>query len=127
MRNADIIAKKLAALGCRHAYGIPGGEVLTIMDALDQAGIAFRLVKHENFGGFLAEGTWHATGAPGILVATIGPGVANAVNVIANAYQDRVPLIFLTGCLDGADADTYTHQVFDHQALLSGIVKGTFR
>ncbi len=127
LRNADIIAQKLAASGCRHAFGIPGGEVLTIIDALERAGIAFHLTKHENFAGFMAEGAWQATGAPGILVATIGPGVANAINVIANAYQDRVPLIFLTGCLDGADADTYTHQVFDHQALLKEVVKGTFR
>ena len=127
LRNADIIARKLAASGCTHAYGIPGGEVLTIIDALTAAGIAFHLTKHENFAGFMAEGTWHVTRAPAILVATIGPGLANAVNVIANAHQDRVPLIVLTGCLDGADADTYTHQVFDHQALLSGIVKATFR
>ncbi|MEM8663738.1 MAG: thiamine pyrophosphate-binding protein, partial [Pseudomonadota bacterium] len=126
MRNADVIAQKLAASGCRRAYGIPGGEVLVIIDALERAGISFHLTKHENFAGFMAEGSWHASGAPGILVATVGPGVANAVNVIANAYQDRVPLIFITGCLDGADADTYTHQVFDHQALLSGIVKATF-
>ncbi|WMS40875.1 thiamine pyrophosphate-binding protein [Acuticoccus sp. MNP-M23] len=127
LRNADIIARKLAASGCSHAYGIPGGEVLTIIDALTAAGIAFHLTKHENFAGFMAEGTWHATGAPAILVATIGPGLANAVNVIANAHQDRVPLIVLTGCLDAGDADTYTHQVFDHQALLAGIVKATFR
>ncbi|MCF3934203.1 thiamine pyrophosphate-binding protein [Acuticoccus sp. M5D2P5] len=127
MRNADIIAQKLAATGASHAFGIPGGEVLTLIDALERAGIHFTLTKHENVAGFMAEGTWHATGAPGILVATIGPGVANAVNVIANAFQDRVPLIVLTGCVDDADADTYTHQVFDHGALLSSIVKGTFK
>ncbi|MEM8551540.1 MAG: thiamine pyrophosphate-binding protein [Pseudomonadota bacterium] len=127
LTNADVIARKLAACGCASAYGIPGGEVLTIIDALERAGISFHLTKHENFAGFMAEGSWHATGAPGILVATIGPGVANAVNVVANAFQDRVPLVFLTGCLDGADADTYTHQLFDHQAMLEGIVKGTFR
>ncbi|MEM9221523.1 MAG: thiamine pyrophosphate-binding protein [Pseudomonadota bacterium] len=126
MSNADVIARKLALAGSTRAYGIPGGEVLVIIDALERAGISFHLTKHENFAGFMAEGTWHATGAPGILVATIGPGVANAVNVVANAFQDRVPLIFLTGCMDGADADTYTHQVFDHRALLSGIVKATF-
>ena len=126
MQNADIIARKLAALGCAHAFGIPGGETLAIMDALDRAGIAFTLTKHENVAGFMAEGTWHATGAPGILVATIGPGVANAVNVIANAHQDRVPLIVLTGCVTAHEADTYTHQVFDHRALLAPVVKGTF-
>jgi acetolactate synthase-1/2/3 large subunit len=62
-----------------------------------------------------------------VLVATLGPGVANAVNVVANAMQDRVPLIFLTGCVDAAEAETYTHQVFDHQAMLRPVVKGSFR
>ncbi len=127
MRGADLIAAKLAAAGCRHAFGIPGGEVLAIVDGLGAAGIAFHLARHENAAGFMAEGVWHATGAPGVLVATIGPGVANAVDVVANAGQDRVPLIVLTGCLDGADADTYTHQVFDHQAVLRPLVKATFR
>lgn len=127
MRNADIIARKLAALGTRHAFGIPGGETLAIMDALERAGIRFTLTKHENVAGFMAEGTWHATGTPGILVATIGPGVANAVNVIANAHQDRVPLIVLTGCVADHEADTYTHQVFDHGRVLAPIVKGTFK
>lgn len=99
------------------------------MGAFETAGIAFHLVKHENAGGFMAEGVWHAQArkgpaAPGILLATLGPGAANAVNVVANAWQDRVPLIFLTGCVDAAVAETYTHQVFDHQALLRPITKG---
>jgi acetolactate synthase-1/2/3 large subunit len=75
----------------------------------------------------MAEGHWHMTGALPVLVATLGPGVANAVNVVANAMQDRVPLIFLTGCVDAAEAETYTHQMFDHQAMLRPIVKGSFR
>lgn len=123
---ADVIAKRLYEAGCRKAYGIPGGEVLTLIDALANAGIDFVLAKHENTAGFMAEGTFHATGALGVLVATIGPGVANATNVVANALQDRVPLIFLTGCVDAADASTYTHQVFDHCALLKPITKASF-
>lgn len=130
--GADLIAAKLYSAGCRHAFGIPGGEVLAMMQALDRAGLAFHLVKHENAGGFMAEGAWHAEAragknAPGVLLATLGPGVANAVNVVANAWQDRVPLVFLTGCVDQAEAETYTHQVFDHQQLLRPIVKGSFR
>ena len=124
--GADIIAQKLRAAGCQHAFGIPGGEVLAMMDSLNRAGLRFVLVKHENAGGFMAEGCWHADGAPGVLLATLGPGVANAVNVVANAWQDRVPLIFLTGCVDAQDAESYTHQVFDHQQLLRPIVKASF-
>ena len=60
--GADIIAGKLHAAGCRHAFGIPGGEVLALMQALDEAGLNFVLVKHENAGGFMAEGGWHADG-----------------------------------------------------------------
>ena len=125
--GAQIIGRMLAAGGATHAFGIPGGEVLALMGALDAAGIRFVLVKHENAGGFFAEGLWHTTGALPVLVATLGPGVANAVNVVANAMQDRVPLIFLTGCVDGAEAETYTHQVFDHQAMLRPVVKASFR
>lgn len=126
-RGADRIAARLAAAGCKWAFGIPGGEVLTLIDALAKAGIRFVTTRHETGAGFMAEGTWHATGAPGILVATIGPGVSNAVNVIANAQQDRVPLVVLTGCIDDADLDWYTHQIFDHVAVLSPITKRSVR
>ena len=61
-----------------------------------------------------------------MLVATLGPGVANAVNFVANAWQDRVPLIFLTGCIDPSEGLTFTHQIFDHRALLEPITKATF-
>ncbi len=125
--SAQLIARRLHQAGCRHAFGIPGGEVLGLMQALDGAGIDFRLVKHENNGGFMAEGTHHVNGAPGILLATIGPGVVNAINVVANAYQDQVPLIFLTGCVDAAEAQTFTHQVMDHGKVLDSITKATFR
>jgi len=125
-KAADIIARRLYAAGCRHAFGIPGGEVLTLMQALESAGITFVLVKHENAGGFIAEGTHHFTKAPAVLLATIGPGVANAVNAIANAYQDQVPLIYLTGAIDPDTAVTFTHQVFDHREVLKPITKASF-
>ncbi|WP_051988388.1 thiamine pyrophosphate-binding protein [Bosea sp. UNC402CLCol] len=125
--GADIAAAGLAVAGATHAFGIPGGEVLALVDALERAGIRFLLAKHENAAGFMAEGLWHVTGAMPVLVATLGPGVANAVNVVANAQQDRVPLLFITGCVDQALAESYTHQVFDHQAVLRPLVKASFR
>ena len=78
--TADIIARRLADAGVRHAFGIPGGEVLTLIDALSRVGIAFVLTKHENPAGFMAEGVHHRGGAPGVLIATLGPGVANAAS-----------------------------------------------
>ncbi|MCR8827463.1 thiamine pyrophosphate-binding protein [Pseudosulfitobacter koreensis] len=126
IRAADAVAHRLYAAGCRMAFGMPGGEVLTMIDALEAAGITFVLCKHENAAAFMAEGAWHRTGAPGILVATVGPGVLNGVNAVANALQDRVPLIVLAGAVDADEAQSYTHQVLDQRAVFAPITKATF-
>lgn len=125
-RAADLLAQRLYEAGCRHAFGMPGGEVLTIVDALEKAGIEFVLCKHENAAGFMAEGAHHMNGAPAILVATVGPGAMNGVNAVANAHQERVPMIVLTGCVDPDEALTYTHQVLDHRRVFDEITKATF-
>lgn len=124
---SDVLARRLYEAGCRHAFGMPGGEVLTLVEALRAAGIDFVLAKHENAAGFMAEAAHHMTGAPGIMVATLGPGAMNGVNAVANALQDRVPLIVLTGCVDEDEAQSYTHQVLDHRAVFSPITKASFR
>jgi acetolactate synthase-1/2/3 large subunit len=126
MTGAEAIAARLRQAGVRHAFGIPGGEVLALVDALERAGIRFHLARHENAAGFMAEAVWHATGAPAVLVATLGPGIANAVNVIANAQQDRVPMIAISGRAPEAETLTYSHQVMDHQAMLRPLVKASF-
>jgi acetolactate synthase I/II/III large subunit len=125
-RAADVLAERLYAAGCRYAFGMPGGEVLTLIDALERAGIRFILVKHENSGGFMAEAVHHRTGAPGILVATLGPGALNGINTVANAHQDRVPLIVLSGAVDADEAQTYTHQVLDQPRVFAPITKASF-
>ncbi|NVO55788.1 thiamine pyrophosphate-binding protein [Rhodobacteraceae bacterium B1Z28] len=125
-RAADLLAERLYEAGCRHAFGMPGGEVLTLVDALEKAGITFHLAKHENAAGFMAEAVHHRDGAPAILLATLGPGAMNGINVVANALQDRVPMIVLTGCVDTDEALTYTHQVMDHSQVYRSITKGTF-
>ncbi len=125
-RAADVLARRLALAGSRFAFGMPGGEVLTLVDALEAAGIRFVLSTHENAAAFMAEGTWHRTGAPGIVVATVGPGALNVVNAVENARQDRVPLIVLTGAVDADTAQTYTHQVLDQRAVFGPITKASF-
>ncbi|MEM9317487.1 MAG: thiamine pyrophosphate-binding protein [Pseudomonadota bacterium] len=125
-RTADILAQRLYDAGIRYAFGMPGGEVLTFVDALQRAGITFVLIRHENAGGFMAEGVHHATGAPALLVTTVGPGALNAVNVVENARQDRVPMIVVTGAVDGAVAARYNHQVLDQVALFRTVTKASF-
>lgn len=125
--SAEVIARRLWEVGCRHAFGIPGGEVLALLDALDRRGIEVILTKHENAAGFMAEGVQHANRAPALLFATLGPGLANAVTVIATAMQDRVPMIVLVGSVPALERVTYTHQVFDHLKLVEPITKAAFR
>ena len=126
MRAADVLAKRLYEAGCRYAFGMPGGEVLTILDALRAVGIEFILCRHENAAGFMAEGTYHRTGAPGILLGTVGPGALNGINVVENAHEDRVPLIVISGCVDPETAQTYTHQVLDQTRVFEPITKASF-
>ena len=123
---AEHLAHRLHEAGVRHAFGIPGGEVLAVMDALARAGIAFHLVKHETPGGFMADAVAHLTRTPGVLVATLGPGVSNLVTAVAHAYLDRTPMLVLTARIDPGVAPTYTHQIFDHGALLRPVTKATF-
>lgn len=126
IRAADALARRLYVAGCRTAFGMPGGEVLTVIDALQAAGIRFILAKHENAAGFMAEAVHHRDHAPAILVGTIGPGTLNGVNTVANALQDQVPLIVLSGCVDADEAAQYTHQVVDQRAVFAPLVKAGF-
>ncbi|HEV8585093.1 MAG TPA: thiamine pyrophosphate-binding protein [Methylomirabilota bacterium] len=123
---AGHVAARLAEAGVRHAFGIPGGEVLALVDALDKAGIAFHLVKHETPGGFMADAVAQLTRTPAVLVATLGPGVSNLVTAVAHAQLDRTPMLVLTACIDPGAAATYTHQVFDHGAVLRPVTKASF-
>ena len=125
-RAADHLARRLAEAGCRFAFGIPGGEVLTLIDALATAGITFVTTKHETAAGFMAEAVWQRTGSPPVLVATVGPGISNAVNVVANARLDRVPLIVLVGAIDADEQLAFSHQIIDHRRLLEPAIKGAF-
>jgi acetolactate synthase-1/2/3 large subunit len=126
MRIADTVAGMLAAAGVRHAFGMPGGEVITLLDALEAAGIRFVLARHETAAAIMAAGASVMTGAPGLLITTLGPGLANAVNGIADAAQEHVPLLVLSGVVERSVRGRYTHQILDHAALLRPLVKASF-
>ncbi|MFX8351093.1 thiamine pyrophosphate-binding protein, partial [Acinetobacter baumannii] len=74
----------------------------------------------------MAAGSHAATGAPGLVVTTLGPGLANAVTGIADAAQERIPLVVVSGIVERAVRGRYTHQILDHAALLRPLVKASF-
>lgn len=125
-RVADVAARTLAAHGIRHAFGMPGGEVVTFVDALAGAGIRFVLARNETAAAMMAAGTATLGGAPGLLVTTLGPGLANAVNGIADAAQEHIPLIVVSGVVERGVRARYTHQIVDQAALLRPLVKASF-
>lgn len=126
IRVADIVAGTLHAHGVRSAFGIPGGETVTLVDALQVAGIAFHLARHETSAAVMAAGASTISTNPEVLVTTVGPGLANAVNGIADAMQERIPLIVLSAIVDRGTRARYTHQVIDHAQLLRPLVKASF-
>jgi len=125
-RVADLIARTLWAAGIRHAFGMPGGEVVTFIDALERAGIRFVLARNETAAAMMAAGAHAVTVAPGLLVTTLGPGLANAVNGIADASQEHAALLVVSGIVERPLRGRYTHQILNHAALLHPLVKASF-
>lgn len=125
-RIADTVASVLREAGNTLAFGMPGGEVVTAIDGLQAAGIRFVLARNETAAAMMAAGAATVADVPGLLVTTLGPGLANAVNGIADAAQERVPLVVLSGVVERAVRGRYTHQIVDHAALLSPLVKASF-
>jgi acetolactate synthase I/II/III large subunit len=120
------MARSLAEAGVKHAFGIPGGEILGLVDALAEAEIRFVTARHETAAGLMAEGAAAHDGAVALLVVTVGPGLSNAVNAVANAKLDRVPMLVISGAVEPSLRGSFTHQVFDQVALLAPLVKASF-
>src|SRR5271163_2576687 len=97
--GADILVQCLVNHGVEVVFAYPGGASMPIHQALTrfQDKIRTILPRHEQGGGFAAEGYARSTGRPGICVATSGPGATNFVTCIADAKMDSVPLIAVTG------------------------------
>ena len=96
--GAEILIDTLLEQGVDTIFGYPGGAVLPIYDALfQQKKIKHVLVRHEAGAAHAAEGYARATGKPGVVLVTSGPGATNAVTGIADAFLDSIPLVVLTG------------------------------
>jgi acetolactate synthase-1/2/3 large subunit len=124
-KTAEIIAQALREQGVQFAYGIPGGEVLELLEAFRNTGIKFVLTKQELGAGMMADATYQLTGTPGVLVATLGPGITNTTTAVAQAFLDRSAVAVFTGEIATPIKAIYTHQLIDHESLLRPIVKWT--
>ncbi len=96
--GAEIFVEMLRREGIREIFGIPGGVVLKLFDVLyQQKDVEVVLTRHEQGAAHMAEGYAKATGKPGVVLVTSGPGMTNIVTGLTDAYMDSVPLVAFTG------------------------------
>ena len=126
MNNADLIVATLQAAGVARGYGVPSGNVLPLMEAMRAAGMPFVLAAHEGSAAFAADVTARVTGAPGLCIATLGPGATNLTTGVGCAYLDRSPLLAVTCTLNESQLGRRLQMWIDHQALFAPITKASF-
>ena len=97
MTGAQAVLESLKREGVDVVFGLPGGVLLPLYDAIYQSDIRHILVRHEQGAAHMADGYARATGKVGVCIATSGPGATNLVTGIANAYMDSVPMVAITG------------------------------
>src|ERR1700704_5167812 len=127
MNNADLIVATLKAAGIDRGFGIPSGNVLPLMEAMRKGGVAFVLTAHEGSAGFAADVMGRMTGAPGLCVATLGPGATNLATGVGCAFLDRSPMIAITCNLVTDQLGRRIQMWIDHHALFKPITKATLR
>src|SRR5512136_754363 len=97
MTGAQAVLESLKREGVDVVFGLPGGVLLPLYDAIYQSDIRHILVRHEQGAAHMADGYARATGKVGVCIATSGPGATNLVTGIATAYMDSVPMVAITG------------------------------
>src|SRR5207245_1095634 len=95
--GSEILVESLHHEKVEVVFGLPGGAVLPLYDALYSAGIRHLLVRHEQAAAFAADGYARATGKPGVCLVTSGPGATNVITGLTSALMDSIPVVALTG------------------------------
>ena len=110
---AQVMAATLRELGVKRMFGLPGGEILSFIDAARKEGIEFLLTRHEATASFMADVTGQIERRPGVCVSTLGPGAMNMVLGVANAWLDRSPMLAVTASVSQTATSYATHQNLD--------------
>lgn len=125
--GAEILVRCLKDEGVEYLFGYPGGSVLHIYDELyKQEDVKHILVRHEQGAVHAADGYSRASGKPGVVLVTSGPGVTNAVTGIATAYMDSIPLVVFSGQVPTALIGNDAFQEVDTVGITRPCVKHNF-
>jgi len=122
-----MIARALEDEGVEYIFGYPGGAVLHIYDALfKDCRVPHILVRHEQAATHAADGYARATGKPGVVLVTSGPGATNAITGIATAYMDSIPMVVISGQVQTHLIGEDAFQETDMVGISRPIVKHSF-
>ena len=127
MTGAEALVKALKEQGVETIFGIPGGAILDIYNALCDSSIRHILMRHEQCAAHAADGYARALGRVGVCMATSGPGATNLVTGIANAYMDSSPIVALTGQVPTAYIGKDAFQEADIIGITNPITKHNFQ
>ena len=98
MTGAQVFHELMRRHGVRHIFGYPGGAILPVFDAIHESNqFDFILTRHEQGAGHMAEGYARASGKPGVVLVTSGPGATNTVTPLQDALMDGTPIIVFAG------------------------------
>ena len=124
--GAEALVGTLERLGVEHVFGLPGGAVLPLYDALYGAKVRHILVRHEQGAGHAAQGYAAATGRVGVCLATSGPGATNLVTSLADANMDSVPMVAITGNVASSAIGSDAFQEADIRSISMPVTKHSF-
>lgn len=123
MRAADLLVRCLEAEGVAYVFGLPGEEIMALLDALADSDITFVPTRHEQGAAFMADVYGRLTGRAGVCLSTLGPGATNLLTGVADAYLDHAPLVAITGQVSLERMHKEAHQYVDSQGLFQSISK----
>ncbi len=126
MTGAQMVMAALKAEEVEVVFGFPGGAVLTIYDELYKTGLNHVLTRHEQGAVHAADGYARASGKPGVVFATSGPGATNLVTGLATAYMDSVPVVAITGQVATPSIGTDAFQEADITGITLPITKHNY-
>ena len=124
---ADAIAGFLSKQGVQRAYGVTGGEMLPVLEALQRHGIQFVLTHHEAAAAYMADTEGQITDRPGVCLGTLGPGAANLFAGLAQATLERSPVLGISADITPDEAAGQRHQVFNIPGAMAPAVKYSAR
>ncbi len=127
LSGGDMIVRALEDEGVEYIFGYPGGAALHIYDAIFKAdSVPHILVRHEQAATHAADGYARATGKPGVVLVTSGPGATNAITGIATAYMDSIPMVVISGQVQSHLIGEDAFQETDMVGISRPIVKHSF-